>query len=263
MVRGFSSMGAPGLSLAGLRELARRFSLDFIELRTVCASTDLPGLLERGALGEAEGDDVPVRLVASDLRLLEAGPGEVEAFLRYAAVAEHLRAPYVRVFGGGNVGQELGEDDLERVAERLDLCREEMSRRGFGAEILMETHFAFSSARMCRALNDRLRVPVSLLWDSHHTWRRSNESPESAWAMIGPWIRHIHYKDSRLRSGSGIDGCYVPPGEGEFPTMALMKHLRANGYSHGLSLEWEKLWHPELPGLDEVLPAFVALTSEE
>lgn len=136
-----------------------------------------------------------------------------------------------------------------------------MKSRGFRCEILLETHFAFSSARICRSLNDRLYDPVLILWDSHHTWRRGHEAPDVAWNLLSPWIRHIHYKDSRMYPGSSIDGCYVSPGQGEFPTELLMRELRASDYYYGLSLEWEKFWHPELPDLREVIPAFVRLTA--
>ncbi len=208
MVRGFSSLGAPSLRLVELRRLARSFSLDFIELRAVDSSTDLPGLLAQGALADLATDALPVRLVASDLRLLEAGPAEIEAFSRYAAVADHLCAPCVRVFGGGAVGQELADGDLDRVAGQLESLPggDEETRCPLQRSSL-ETHFAFSSARMCRSLNRRLSGPVLLLWDSHHTWRRGHETPEDAWALICPLVRHIHYKDSRMHSSSGIDGC--------------------------------------------------------
>ena len=45
---------------------------------------------------------------------------------------------------------------------------------------------------------------------------------------------------------------YVLPGEGEFPTGPIME-LLGKEYAGVVSLEWEKLWHPYLPPLDEAL----------
>ncbi len=253
-------MGAPQLGLAELSRLGRAFSLDFLELRTVAGSTDLPGLFARGI---PHDDRLPVRVVASDLRLLDCDESQIENFLRYAAVADQFGAPYVRVFGGGEIDRMVTEGDLARVGAVLAGCRTEMKRRGLRGEILLETHFAFSSARVCRRLNEWLDEPVSILWDSHHTWRRCGEAPAEAWSLIGPWVRHVHYKDSRMEPGGKGDGRYVPPGQGEFPSRELMELLRAENFEEGLSLEWEKLWHPELPDLSEVLPHFMKIAGGE
>ena len=42
------------------------------------------------------------------------------------------------------------------------------------------------------------------------------------------------------------------PGAGEFP-MAPLRAVLAAEYAAVVSLEWEKLWHPYLPPLDEAL----------
>lgn len=253
-------MGAPSMGLAELRQLAREFSLDFLELRTVEGTTDLPQLLVQGSLEAPHGTTPPIRLVASNLRLLNAGAADVENFLGYAAVADHFGAPYVRVFGGGAIGQDVTGDELASIRDILAHCRRALKSRGLRCEILLETHFAFSSAQTCRRLNDSFGEPVPILWDSHHTWRRGGETPEEAWNLIGPWVRHIHYKDSRMEPGAKGDGRYVLPGHGEFPSRELMRLLRAQGYAGGLSLEWEKLWHPELPDLRDALADFVEIT---
>jgi hypothetical protein len=44
------------------------------------------------------------------------------------------------------------------------------------------------------------------------------------------------------------------PGEGEFPMASLRAILQAEFYGT-VSLEWEKLWHPYLPPLENALTA--------
>ena len=42
------------------------------------------------------------------------------------------------------------------------------------------------------------------------------------------------------------------PGQGEFPMPTLRKLLAAE-FAGPVSFEWEKLWHPYLPELEEAL----------
>jgi len=258
---GYSSLGAPQLGLVELRHLALRHALDFVELRTVGGTIDLPAMADQGALHAAASGRPPIRLVASNLQLLQCGGEGLASFLRYAAVADRCGAPFIRVFSGGEVGQQLEGEDFTKVATAIGQCRRELAAQSLHCEMLLETHFSFSSAKFCRALNERLDAPIHILWDCHHTWRRGGESPAEAWDLLGPWVRHIHYKDSVMAAGSPADGTYVIPGTGEFPTSELVSVLRRGGYEGGLSLEWEKLWHPELPEISAALEAFVGVTA--
>jgi sugar phosphate isomerase/epimerase len=49
---------------------------------------------------------------------------------------------------------------------------------------------------------------------------------------------------------------YVLFGGGEFPIARFVRLLKDSGYNGWLSLEWEKMWHPELAGPDVALPLF-------
>jgi sugar phosphate isomerase/epimerase len=119
--------------------------------------------------------------------------------------------------------------------------------------MLLETHDSFSHPECCQKLNEILREPLGILWDSHHTWKISGESPEETWSKLGSWVKHIHYKDS-IEEDALLH--YVLPGTGEFPTTSLLRLLQGKGYDGGFSLEWEKLWHPELPPLRNALEKF-------
>lgn len=255
---GFSSLGDPCRTLPELFGLAREFGMQFVELRAVEGTTALPDYFTPEKVNEALRG-VPIRLIASDLRLLEAKGEDIAAFCRYAELADTLGAPYVRVFGGGEWRRPLLADDLSRAAQTVERCREELARRGVRAQMLIETHFGFSSSADCERLNARLAAPLLVLWDSHHTWRRSGESPAQTWRRIGAWVRHVHYKDSVPGGPAREDGVHVLPGEGEYPAGELAEVLRRAAFSGGVSLEWEKLWHPELPELAEALPRFLKL----
>lgn len=70
------------------------------------------------------------------------------------------------------------------------------------------------------------------------------------------WVRHIHFKDSRLKKAPETGQEDVLPGSGEYPAAALRDLLTEVRYPYGVSLEWEKLWHPQLPEIRLALREF-------
>ena len=102
----------------------------------------------------------------------------------------------VRVFGGGNPGSELSDTEFVEAIENVRWWREERKKRNWRTEILLETHDALSGATQCAQLCSLLDEPLGIIWDSHHTWRIAGESPAESWKQFGPWVRHVHVKDS-------------------------------------------------------------------
>ncbi len=254
---GFSTLGEPGLSWDEASLLVDEFGLDFLELRALRDTLDLPGYFGKDAKPELRK---PVQMIGSSLRLTLADQVAVEELMRFAGLAARLRCPYVRVFGGGVWGTPLTQNDFERARAAVALCRAEITARQLDVTLLLETHSAFSDSASCLKLNEELTEPLLILWDSHHTWRTGGEAPAQTWSLLGPWIRHIHYKDSVTVDGS-TEHRYVLPGLGEFPTEKLWTLLEDKGFQGGISLEWEKIWHPELPPLREALAAFRLVTN--
>lgn len=254
---GFSSMGQPELSFEAFEVLAKEFHMDFLELRSLAGSLDLPSCFQN--MGHAK-PSIPVRLLASSLQLAMATPADVEEFLRFGELAEKLKTPYVRVFGGGSFGDPVTDVMLQRAADVVETLRGHIRQEGWTFEILIETHSAFSSSRHCTSLNRLLSEPLGVLWDSHHTWKLAREDLAVSWGLLGPCVRHVHYKDSRT---VGDSSRLVLPGQGEFPTGMLLELLCREGYRGGLSLEWEKLWHPELPPLRDALGPFACLLRQK
>jgi len=252
---GFSSLGAPDLSLEELSELARQFGMDFLELRAVRGTIALPDYFHKHP-HELEIAPGEIRVLSTDLRLIESADEDIIAFMRYVKLAETWKTPYLRVFGGGKWGDEISLNAFGHAAKTVKRCRQLMQEMGSSAEMILETHSGFSSTQTCRRLNNLLEQPLSILWDSHHTWKLARESLEESWQTIGEWVRHVHYKDSLSAPVGESDYRYVLPGFGEFPTHELLQLLARDAYHGGVSLEWEKLWHPNLRDLVEVLGPF-------
>jgi len=101
---------------------------------------------------------------------------------------------------------------------------------------------------------------------------------------LGPtkaWVRHTHWKDSVTRplaaAGSLTkpaaneastaahslmsghrEADYVLFGGGEFPAEDCARLLKESGYGGWLSLEWEKMWHPQIEAPEVALPLFAS-----
>lgn len=247
---GFSTLGAPQYSLAQCNDLAVTCGLDFLEVRSLGGSLDMPAYF---AENPVPAGSLPIHVLGSSLFLTTAGDADVEAFFGFMKLADQLGTPYVRVFGGGDFSEDLDPDKLQHAAAVVRRIREKVATEGWRAEPILEMHDAFSNSERCQRLNSLLDAPLSLLWDSHHTWRIGGESLSETWQAVSPLIRHIHYKDSRATE-EGFD--YVPPGEGQFPSQDLFSLLKSQGYAGGVSLEWERKWHPELAPLEAVMPNF-------
>ncbi len=196
----------------------------------------------------------------------------------YVELAAELEASFVRVFGdvlppASKAGERSAAQD--RIAEGLNRLGEFAA--GYKIDILIETHGDFADSAAVKDLFGRIASPaVGVLWDTHHPWRFYDESPKNTFANLSPWVRHTHWKDSvtlphepsatenvtaaeqgafALMSGHR-HADYVLFGGGEFPIAQFVRLLKDGGYDGWLSLEWEKMWHPELTGPEVALPLF-------
>jgi sugar phosphate isomerase/epimerase len=171
-----------------------------------------------------------------------------EKFLEYLPWAEALGVRRLRVFDGGTT---VDTAELAHAAETVRWWRNLRAARGWQADIAIETH----DTLVTTALVERFLAAVprtAILWDTHHTWKKGGEDPVATWRALGRHVDHIHVKDSVSQPSEKHPFTYVLPGTGEFPMARLLKELgpRFDGI---VCLEWEKLWHPYLPPLDEAL----------
>jgi sugar phosphate isomerase/epimerase len=258
-------LGCPELSLPEICELLAEFGLRDLELRAVEGRLDLPqwatdnGWTPERAAALLAKHSIRFRVAGSSFKLVgHTEPSRAE-WLEFSQWADSWGARYVRVFGGGAWGQALTDADYEQAVEAVRWWQQQKARRDWRVELLLETHDAFCGSGPCRNLLARLREPIGIIWDSHHTWRLAGESPRHSWSQLSPWIRHVHIKDSVAHPPSRRHPySYVLPGDGEIPLGEILAVLR-QGHFHGtVSLEWERLWHPYLPPLREALQRLVA-----
>jgi len=249
----YSTLGSPELSLEAALALAGRHGLAGVEIRALAGTTDLPAhfaarfgepaVLARAAAG---------RVVALDTSLKLAGgtAADREALLAHVAWAEALGGLRLRVFDGGKTDDAATRREM---AETVAWWRNRRARHGWRSDLMVETHDTLFTAAAIREFL-ALAPGTGILWDTHHTWKKGGEAPVATWRAIAPQVVHVHVKDSVGRPSERHPFTYVPPGAGEFP-MAALRPVLQEEFAGPVSLEWEKLWHPYLPPVDEALAA--------
>lgn len=256
MVRAFSTLGCPELDLRSAVALAEHFRIDAIELRALSDTINLASYFA-SEFGSPENfgldvRDLKVRIASLDtsLHLAEAKAHEKEQFLAFIPWAEAAGIRWLRVFDGG--GKKSEKADIAAAAETVQWWRDLKSANSYQVDIMVETHNRLLTTS---AIEHFLAVApnTAILWDAHHTWKQGNENPAATWRAIKAHVVHIHAKDSMPIATPTHPYKYVLPGDGEFPMTELRAALAADRFAGPVSLEWEKLWHPELPLLEEAL----------
>ncbi|MCX6955761.1 MAG: TIM barrel protein [Verrucomicrobia bacterium] len=242
--------------------LARKHGLGGVELRALGGTVELAGYLagqygSPEALAEKLSREWPqVRVVAfnTSMKLVGATTAERDQLLDIAPWAEALGVRWLRVFDGG---KSADAEEIARATETLRWWREERAARGWNVDWMIETHDSlFTAAAIGRLL--AAEPDAAILWDSHHTWKKGGEDPLITWRAIRASVVHVHVKDSVSVPSARHPFTYVLPGAGEFPMAPLVAALRNEGFSGPVSLEWERMWHPYLPTLDEALTVAAA-----
>ena len=254
LLRCFSTLGCPSASFGDVCEIAREHDLPLVELRALDGTLDLGDrfatLFPSPAAFAERLRSAPVRVIALDTsaRLIGGAERGWRDLERLAPWADAAAIPWLRVFDGGQSGTPAEIDEAIASARRWQAVRR---RRGWQVDILMETHYALTRSAAIRQFC--AGSDAAVLWDVHHTWKRGGEEPVTTWRAIGSRVKHIHVKDSRRDATASGGWRYVLPGTGEFPMQALARELITANFGGAVSLEWERLWAPSLPPLEEAL----------
>ena len=264
----FSTLGCPRWDWRTIRAQASAMGYAGIEVRGIQDELDLtrcppfqPASVAT-TLKELDAAGLHIVGLGSSVKLHESDPGvrwaELDSGRRYIDLAHRLQAPYVRVFGDRIDPARPRETSVERVVDGLRV----LGRHAAGSQVtvLIESHGDFTDSPTLAAILREVSLPqVALLWDAHHTVVAGKESPAQTWQRIGPYVRHVHLKDSRPE---GKDVHYVLTGAGTVPVRDTVRLLAANGYPGFYSFEWEKRWHPELEEPEIAFPQFALVMTE-
>lgn len=255
----FSSLGCPELNLPEVISLAKRMGLENLDLRTLEGRVDLPALF-REQYGEPErlaaclaGEGVRLAGLNASLKLVGSKEEDRAAFLEFIPWAEAAEVPLIRVFDGGSVGKELPGESLESALETISWWRGLRKANGWKTDIGIETHDCLVSTTAIEQLQAALDEPVTLIWDTHHTWKKAGEALRATWEVVRPYTRHVHIKDSISVPSARHPFTYVQLGAGEFDLAGTLELLCAADFDGMVSIEWERQWHPYLAPVEEAL----------
>ncbi len=236
----FSCAQAP---LAAVLALARRTGYDSVEIRAggnhahgveVSLSAD-----ERTAVRQ-QFDDAGIQCGCIAISARFANPAEVDRWLEESRqtidLAGDLGCPVVRVFGG-----ELGEgvsrgEAIDTVAGHLKSLAAQAADRN--VILALETHDAWCDAAHVAAVMTLADHPnIAVNWDVMHPARIFGYSLRTAFTVLKPWIRHVHFHDA-MRNPDELE--FRKIGEGELDHREILQLLHSSGYHGILSGEWIK-----------------------
>ena len=260
----FSTLAFPGATLASAVSLGRRWGYAGIEFRLIDGQLIDPSMsaADRARVKRTLAG-LPIVAVDTSIRLTGDDAGrQLRPFLELASDWE---APLVRVFGGTLAAEDADpkarREQLRAAAAVLESSVPLASR--LAVAIGVETHDDFSASSVVAELL-ALADPdwVGAVWDSLHP-HRMGDRPADVYANLGERILLAQVKDARRIPGSeGDDWQLVLLGQGEVPVRQMLRLLRAGGYGHWISVEWEKRWHPEIEEPEVALPQHLRLLAE-
>ena len=268
-----TNLGCPHWPLSRLFAEAATMGYAGVELRCLrgkLLGPDMPAADRSEAVALSAASGLPIVALGASSAFSSPDPAvraaQEEDLRGMLELAVDLGTQTVRAYGGG-FPRPYGADaersyggafpagsdpaaictQIARSVERVAL-----RARQLGVRIVLETHDGLSSARRMAEVLAQVAAPeVSALWDVLHP-SRMGESPAEVWGLIGPRVRHVHFKDA-ARDASGRWRA-VLPGEGEVPLTTCLGVLRGAGYDGWVTLEWEKYWEPDIAEPEVALP---------
>lgn len=284
----FSTLACPDWSWHDVLRHGPAFGYQGVEMRLLNRETNLLAIAElqpqhwNTRQQELRNSGFQVCGLASSIRLDETSAAarsqQLETGRRYLELSAALGARFIRVFGDvlpPESALEERQTAFRWIAEGLQQLGD--LARPYNIQILLETHGDFSaSVPSAEVMQFADHAHVGLVWDTHHPWRFHGEELAVSWNRLKRWTRHTHWKDSVLlpeanhnseqaqQAGQAAAALmaghrhadYVLFLGGEFPSCECLQLLLNDGYDGWHSLEWEKMWHPELLGPEVALPLF-------
>lgn len=282
----FSTLACPDWTWFDVLKHGPAYGYQGVEIRLLSRDTNLLQVADLAPTQRAqrrqELDDAGFKVaglassVRFDARESSERRKQIDIGQAYLDLAFDLGAEFIRVFGDVLPDEPVAREAvMQKVADGLRTLGD--LARPTGVQILLETHGDFSASAPAAEVMRRVNHPqVGLVWDTHHPWRFFDEPLTESWHRLRPWTRHTHWKDSvraaapapttaeaaaAAQAAAALMGGhrhadYVLFLGGEFPARECLRLLRESGYTGWYSLEWEKMWHPDLAPPETALPLF-------
>lgn len=257
----FSTISCPTYDADQIVAAALDYGYDGVELYALGGLRLVPDLLKSNLVALQQAfipRGVPIVSLNSWAHLTAVDSEELAAqeaqIMRSLELASALHCPLVKTFGGDFPPGELPARVYDNVASVvLRVCAR---ARELGVRLMLETHDSFSrGATVAEVLRRADNDAFAVLWDVFHTFRMG-ETIEQTDALIGARVAHLHVKDAVRRDD---DWHFVLLGEGEVPVAPLIDRMAQRGYEGYVSVDWEKMWQPEIDEPEIALPRFATV----
>jgi sugar phosphate isomerase/epimerase len=257
----FSTLGCGEWSRETVVERAAAFGYDGVEWRGGPQGHVSPALsaAERQALRRRVADAGLISLaVTAYSRFVSPDAPERAAQLdhlrQHLDLAADLGATYVRTFLGQLPPGRTAAQSAPAICENLLAAAEYAAP--LGVIVTPESHDDWvRSAALVEILAAVPHPALRALWDFGNAFA-AGENTLDGLRVIGPWLGYVHVKDGVLADGHWR---LTQLGQGQVPLQDVVHGLRAIGYTGGLTVEWERAWHPELEPAETALPAALAV----
>ncbi len=246
----FSTLGCPEWSFSDIISVASDLGYNGIEIRGIQHELYAPSMELFSASHIEETKKTLKRLSLAVPCLTSAcnlnEEADIDKAKAYVDTASALGTPYIRVLGDLSPAPSA-DVSLKEITSNLEEIVD--YAKGKNVMPLIETNGFFAKTKSLGAMLKGLDHPnVGILYDINHPYRFFGEEPAYTIDNLGPFIKHVHIKDSVME---GKNVRYKMVGEGDLPVAKTIKLLEKAGYEGFYSLEWVKRWDLTLeePGI--------------
>jgi sugar phosphate isomerase/epimerase len=265
----FTTLGCPKWDLGKIISSAVEHGYDGVDFRGYMGELDIFKFPEfssdlKQTARRISDAGLELSCFASSARVFsktdEEAAGHLDEVRSYAEICGHFQTHFIRVFGGG-----IGDVPREQA---IDIAAGNLARMAGVAEdngvcVVLETHDDWLCCDHLKPIVEQVDSPaVGILWDVHHPYRMIDEQPSKTWDTLGKWIKYTHVKDSYTKEGSGRSYQLCLTGEGDIPLGEIVKVMKDGGYDGYLTLEWEKMWVPEIEEPEVAFPCYSKVIRE-
>jgi sugar phosphate isomerase/epimerase len=251
----FTTLAYPHLKLEEVLERAKRFGLDAIELRVADDGIHLKPHypIDRKVLKIIEESGIKIASIAGYARFSMLDINErirnEELLKTLILMAEEFGARIVRTYAGKF--PDSVENSINRIAESMNRLADFADTHS--VYIAIETHDELTKLETLLKLLNKLSSRIKILYDAANMIM-AGEKHEEVFPHIVNRLVHIHIKDFVMEEGRRV---FVRPGKGVVPICKIVKDLKTVGYQGYISIEWEKMWHPDIEDPDIVIPLYI------
>ncbi|QGA55334.1 TIM barrel protein [Sulfolobus sp. E5-1-F] len=249
----FSSLAYPELSLEDVVERVSKFGFDGLELRVADDGKHLKPEFpinkeELAILSSIRISDLAgyARFSSPDETERKKNEKVLETLIK---MANTLNALGVRVYGG--------EFSDEGVIHRIVQSLKRMNRvaQDYSVKILIETHDSLAKKdNIVKLLGELDEEDIGFVYDPANVIF-AGDSHDDVFPLVVKRIYQVHVKDFIIKDKKRV---FVEPGKGIVPLEKIINDLKRIGYKYYISVEWEKIWHPELENADNILPKYLS-----